>query len=64
MHKLTMWLQEIFSWVADSLINDWRTLIVDVGGASGTDILIIDQDDFIPIINKALHVQCDALVSE
>ena len=59
-----MWLQEIFSWVADSLINDWRTLIVDVGGASGTDILIIDEDDFILIINKALHVQCDALVSE
>ena len=51
MHKLTMWLQEIFNWVADSLINDWRTLIVDVGGALGTDIIIIDQDDFIPIIN-------------
>ena len=51
MLKLTMWLQKIFSWVADSLINDWRTLIVEVGGALGTDIIIIDQDDFIPIIN-------------
>ena len=51
MHKLTMWLQEIFSWVAESLINDWGTLIVEVAGALGTDILIIDLDDFIPIIN-------------